>query len=200
MFQGILIDKDDSGYRASLQQISDDQLPEGDVTVRVAYSTLNFKDGLAITGSSPVVRKFPMVPGIDLAGTVESSGHPDYKVGDQVVLNGWGVGEGHWGGLAQKARLNGDWLIPLPHQFSTAQAMAMANRGTIRRRAAGMAGSKDGALSAKRRAATTRVPPDLGGDSGPQHVARVAAGRAVVEGDRDAVGLEHGRALALAHL
>jgi NADPH:quinone reductase-like Zn-dependent oxidoreductase len=83
MFQGILIDKDDSGYRATLQEINDDQLPEGDVTVRVAYSTLNFKDGLAITGSSPVVRKFPMVPGIDLAGTVEVSGHPDYKVGDQ---------------------------------------------------------------------------------------------------------------------
>lgn len=90
MFKGILIDKDDSGYRATLQEINDDQLPEGDVTVRVAYSTLNFKDGLAITGSSPVVRKFPMVPGIDLAGTVEVSGHPDYKVGDQVLLNGWG--------------------------------------------------------------------------------------------------------------
>jgi acrylyl-CoA reductase (NADPH) len=104
MFNGILIDKDDSGYRASLQQIDEAQLPEGDVTVRVAYSTLNFKDGLAITGSSPVVRQFPMVPGIDLAGTVEVSSHPDYKVGDQVLLNGWGVGESHWGGLAQKAR------------------------------------------------------------------------------------------------
>ncbi len=89
MFNGILIDKDDSGYRASLQQIDEAQLPEGDVTVRVAYSTLNFKDGLAITGSSPVVRQFPMVPGIDLAGTVEVSSHPDYKVGDQVLLNGW---------------------------------------------------------------------------------------------------------------
>ena len=80
MFKGILIDKDDNGYRATLQEINDDQLPEGDVTVRVAYSTLNFKDGLAITGSSPVVRKFPMVPGIDLAGSVEVSGHPDYKL------------------------------------------------------------------------------------------------------------------------
>jgi acrylyl-CoA reductase (NADPH) len=129
MFKGILIDKDDSGYRATLQEISDDQLPEGDVTVRVAYSTLNFKDGLAITGSSPVVRKFPMVPGIDLAGTVEVSGHPDYKVGDSVLLNGWGVGEGHWGGLAQKARLNGDWLIPLPTAFSAAQAMAVGTAG-----------------------------------------------------------------------
>ncbi|WP_223448375.1 MDR family oxidoreductase [Pseudomonas sp. BF-R-19] len=129
MFKGILIDKDDSGYRATLQEIQDDQLPEGDVTVCVAYSTLNFKDGLAITGSSPVVRKFPMVPGIDLAGVVETSGHPDYKVGDAILLNGWGVGEGHWGGLAQKARLNGDWLIPLPKAFSAAQAMAIGTAG-----------------------------------------------------------------------
>ncbi|MNQ59607.1 Acrylyl-CoA reductase AcuI [compost metagenome] len=129
MFKGILIDKDDSGYRATLQEIQDDQLPEGDVTVRVDYSTLNFKDGLAITGSSPVVRKFPMVPGIDLAGVVEVSGHPDYKVGDQVLLNGWGVGEGHWGGLAQKARLNGDWLIALPKAFTAAQAMAIGTAG-----------------------------------------------------------------------
>ncbi|WPN27547.1 MDR family oxidoreductase [Pseudomonas sp. P5_109] len=129
MFKGILIDKDDSGYRATLQEIEDDQLPEGDVTVRVAYSTLNFKDGLAITGSSPVVRKFPMVPGIDLAGVVEASGHPDYTVGDAVLLNGWGVGEGHWGGLAQKARLNGDWLIPLPKAFTAAQSMAIGTAG-----------------------------------------------------------------------
>ena len=129
MFNAIVINKDDSGYRASVQPLNDDQLPEGDVTVRVAYSTLNFKDGLAITGSSPVVRKFPMVPGIDLAGTVETSAHPDYKVGDQVVLNGWGVGENHWGGLAQKARLNGDWLIPLPEAFTAAQAMAVGTAG-----------------------------------------------------------------------
>lgn len=129
MFNGILIEKDESGYRANLTQISEDQLPEGNVTVRVAYSTLNFKDGLAITGSSPVVRKFPMVPGIDLAGTVEVSSHPDYKAGDQVLLNGWGVGEGHWGGLAQKARLDGDWLIPLPAAFTPAQAMAIGTAG-----------------------------------------------------------------------
>jgi acrylyl-CoA reductase (NADPH) len=129
MFNGILIEKDERGYRANLTQISDDQLPEGNVTVRVAYSTLNFKDGLAITGSSPVVRKFPMVPGIDLAGTVEVSSHPDYKAGDKVLLNGWGVGEGHWGGLAQKARLDGDWLIPLPAAFTPAQAMAIGTAG-----------------------------------------------------------------------
>ena len=129
MFKGIYIEKDDQGYRADLRDISEEQLPEGDVTVRVAYSTLNFKDGLAITGSSPVVRKFPMVPGIDLAGTVESSSHADYKAGDAVLLNGWGVGEGHWGGLAQKARLKGDWLIPLPKAFTAAQAMAIGTAG-----------------------------------------------------------------------
>ncbi len=129
MFNAILIDKDDSGYRAHLQQIDEQQLPEGNVSVNVAYSTLNFKDGLAITGSSPVVRKFPMVPGIDLAGTVESSSHADFKAGDRVLLNGWGVGESHWGGLAQKARLNGDWLIPLPEAFTPAQAMAIGTAG-----------------------------------------------------------------------
>lgn len=129
MFNGILIEKDQQGYRANLQRISDEQLPPGDVTVRVAYSTLNFKDGLAITGSSPVVRSFPMVPGIDLAGTVEASAHPDYQVGDEVLLNGWGVGEGHWGGLAQKARLDGNWLIPLPKAFSAAQSMAIGTAG-----------------------------------------------------------------------
>lgn len=129
MFNGILIEKDEQGYRANLRQISEEQLPPGDVTVRVAYSTLNFKDGLAITGSSPVVRSFPMVPGIDLAGTVETSAHPDYWAGDEVLLNGWGVGEGHWGGLAQKARLDGNWLIPLPKAFSAAQAMAIGTAG-----------------------------------------------------------------------
>ena len=101
MFKAILINKDDTGYRAEIRDIDDSQLPEGDVTVRVAYSSLNYKDGLAITGKGPVVRKFPMVPGIDLAGTVESSSHPEWKAGDKVVLNGWGVGETHWGGLAQ---------------------------------------------------------------------------------------------------
>ncbi|MHC5348633.1 acrylyl-CoA reductase (NADPH) [Metapseudomonas furukawaii] len=129
MFDAILIEKDEAGYRARTTQLEEAQLPEGDVTVRVAYSTLNYKDGLAITGKSPVVRQFPMVPGIDLAGTVESSSHPDYKAGDAVLLNGWGVGETHWGGLAQKARLNGDWLIPLPSAFSARQAMAIGTAG-----------------------------------------------------------------------
>ena len=110
MFKAILIDKNDDVQNVSLQQLDESQLPEGDVTIDVAYSTLNYKDGLAITGSSPVVRKFPMVPGIDLAGTVRESSHADWKAGDKVVLNGWGVGEGHWGGLSQVARLNGNWL------------------------------------------------------------------------------------------
>ena len=129
MFKGILIEKDEQGYRAALKDIDDSALPEGNVTVRVAASTLNYKDGLAITGKSPVVRKFPMVPGIDLAGTVEHSSHPDWQVGDAVVLNGWGVGETHWGGLAEKARLNGDWLVPLPQAFTPAQAMAIGTAG-----------------------------------------------------------------------
>ena len=129
MFKGILIEKDDAGYRANLTDIDEAQLPEGDVTVAVQYSTLNYKDGLAITGKGPVVRKFPMVPGIDLVGTVEHSSDPEYKVGDAVVLNGWGVGEGHWGGLAQKARLKGDWLVPLPKGFTPKQAMAIGTAG-----------------------------------------------------------------------
>lgn len=129
MFNGILIEKDESGYRAAIKEIDDAQLPEGNVTVRVSHSTLNYKDGLAVTGKGPVVRKFPMIPGIDLVGTVEESTHPEYKAGDSVLLNGWGVGETHWGGLAQKARLNGDWLIPLPASFSPRQAMAIGTAG-----------------------------------------------------------------------
>ena len=129
MFKGILIEKDDAGYRASLKEIDEAQLPEGDVRLRVSHSTLNYKDGLAITGKGPVVRRFPMIPGVDLVGTVEESESPDYQVGDSVVLNGWGVGEVHWGGLAQKARLKGEWLVPLPPQFTPRQAMAIGTAG-----------------------------------------------------------------------
>jgi acrylyl-CoA reductase (NADPH) len=129
MFKGILIEKDDAGYRATLSDIDESQLPEGDVTIQVAYSSLNYKDGLAITGKGPVVRKFPMVPGIDIAGTVSASTNVNYKVGDRVVLNGWGVGETHWGGLAQKAQLKGDWLVPLPKQFTEKQAVAIGTAG-----------------------------------------------------------------------
>ena len=129
MFKAILIEKDEAGYRAGVRELDDSALPEGDVTVRVAYSCLNYKDGLAITGKGPVVRKFPLVAGIDLAGTVEATSHPGIAVGDAVVLNGWGVGEGHWGGLAQRARLRGDWLIPLPAAFTPRQAMAIGTAG-----------------------------------------------------------------------
>lgn len=129
MFNAILIDKDEQGYRAGLAEVDDSALPEGEVTVRVAYSTLNYKDALAITGQSPVVRKFPMVPGVDLVGTVEASTHADHRVGDAVILNGWGVGENHWGGLAQRARLKGDWLVPLPAAFTPWQAMALGTAG-----------------------------------------------------------------------
>ncbi|WP_298197474.1 MDR family oxidoreductase [Novosphingobium sp.] len=129
MFNAILIEKPETRQTVSLQSLDESRLPEGDVTIDVAFSTLNFKDGLAITGSSPVVRKFPMVPGIDLAGTVRSSEHADWKPGDKVVLNGWGVGETHWGGLAQVARLKGDWLVPLPAAFTERQAMAIGTAG-----------------------------------------------------------------------
>lgn len=129
MFKAVLVEKDEAGYRAGVTEVDDAALPEGDVTVRVDYSTLNYKDGLAITGKGPVVRKFPMVPGIDLAGTVEASSHAGIAVGDAVVLNGWGVGEGHWGGLAQRARLKGDWLVPLPAAFTSRQAMALGTAG-----------------------------------------------------------------------
>lgn len=129
MFSAILIDKGEAGQMVSLTTLEETQLPDGDVSVDVDYSTINYKDGLAITGKSPVVRKFPMVPGIDLAGTVTESTHTDWKNGDRVVLNGWGVGETHWGGLAQRARLNGDWLVPLPSRFTTRQAMAIGTAG-----------------------------------------------------------------------
>ena len=127
--KAILITNDDDTYTANLTEVDESQLPEGDVQVDVDYSSLNYKDSLAITGSSPVVRRFPMVPGIDLAGTVTNSSHPNYTAGDKVILNGWGVGETHWGGLAQKARLKGDWLVPLPSAFTTKQAMAIGTAG-----------------------------------------------------------------------
>jgi len=129
MFKAIVINKDDKGYRAELGQLEESALPAGDVRVRVHYSTLNYKDGLAITGKGPVVRSFPMVPGIDFAGEVLESTAPDFKVGDAVLLNGWGVGEGHWGGLAQQARVKADWLIPLPKGFTAKQALAIGTAG-----------------------------------------------------------------------
>ncbi len=129
MFRGILITKGEAGYKAELQDIDDKVLPDGDVTVRVEWSTLNYKDGLALTGKSPVVRRFPMVPGIDFAGTVLASTHLKWKAGDKVILNGWGVGETHCGGLAEMARVKGEWLVPLPAAFTTRQAMAIGTAG-----------------------------------------------------------------------
>lgn len=129
MFSAILIEKGEAGQTAAVTSLDEAQLPAGDVDIEVEYSTLNYKDALAITASSPVVRKFPMVPGIDLAGVVTDSTHADWKKGDRVVLNGWGVGETHWGGLSQRARLNGDWLVPLPAVFTARQAMAIGTAG-----------------------------------------------------------------------
>lgn len=129
MFNGIVISKADDNYRARLEQIDEADLPAGDVSVDVDYSTLNYKDALAITGASPVVRNFPLVPGIDLVGTVSASETPAFPNGSKVILNGWGVGEKYWGGLAQKARLKSDWLIPLPAGISPKQAMSIGTAG-----------------------------------------------------------------------
>jgi acrylyl-CoA reductase (NADPH) len=129
MFNGILIEKDEENYQATVKELDENILPEGDVTVNVSHSTLNYKDALAITGKSPVVRKFPMIPGVDLAGTVTHSDSNKFKVGDAVMLNGFGVGETHCGGLAQTARLKSEWLIPLPKAFSPRQAMAIGTAG-----------------------------------------------------------------------
>lgn len=129
MFDAILIEKDEDERRVALGQVEFGALDEGDVAVDVAWSTLNYKDALAITGSSPVVRSFPMVPGIDFAGIVTESRHAEYKPGDRVVLNGWGVGEKHWGGLSKRAQVKGDWLVPLPDGISMRQAMAIGTAG-----------------------------------------------------------------------
>ena len=128
-FQAYQIDKVDDVQQCKLTQLDDSALMDGDVTIRVEYTTVNYKDGLALTGASPVVRKFPLTPGVDFSGTVEESSHADFNVGDQVVLNGFGVGEVHSGGYAQKARVNGDWLVPLPDGISSRQAMAIGTAG-----------------------------------------------------------------------
>ncbi|WP_432453378.1 MULTISPECIES: acrylyl-CoA reductase (NADPH) [unclassified Agarivorans] len=129
MFKALVLDLADKKTCASICQLEDSALPEGDVVVKVDYSSLNYKDGLAITGKGRIVRNFPMVPGIDLTGTVESSLDPRYAEGDKVVLTGWGVGEGHWGGMAEKASLKADWLVPLPKGFDGKQAMMVGTAG-----------------------------------------------------------------------
>jgi acrylyl-CoA reductase (NADPH) len=128
-FKAIVIEKSDTGTKAALIDFDEANLMDGDVTVRVEYSTLNYKDGLAITGKSPVVRRFPMIAGIDFAGTVEASSHPAWKPGDKVILNGWGCGETHLGAYGAKARVKGDWLVPLPASMSAREAMAIGTAG-----------------------------------------------------------------------
>ncbi|MHA7880045.1 MAG: acrylyl-CoA reductase (NADPH) [Saccharospirillum sp.] len=129
MFKALIIRKTDDAQSVAIESLDDAQVPAGDVVVRVSHSTLNYKDALAITGKGPVVKHFPMVPGIDLAGVVEVSESPDFAIGDAVVLNGWGVGEKHWGGLAEKARLDSQWLIPQPAGLSAAHCMAIGTAG-----------------------------------------------------------------------
>ena len=129
MFKALLLEKDDAGFRAGVTTLEESRLPAGDVLVQPAYSTINFKDGLALTNKSPVVRVWPMVPGIDGAGTVLESSHADWKPGDNFVHNGFGVGETHWGCLAERARLKGDWLVKLPAAFTPRQAMAIGTAG-----------------------------------------------------------------------
>jgi acrylyl-CoA reductase (NADPH) len=129
MFKALLLEKEDAGFRAGVTQLDEARLPAGNVTVAIDYSTLNYKDGLAITNKAPVVRAWPMVPGIDGAGRVLESTHPDWKAGDRVVHNGWGVGETRWGCLAERARLDGAGLVRLPAPFTTRQAMAIGTAG-----------------------------------------------------------------------
>ena len=128
-FKAIVIDKAETGQTVRLADFDEKDLMDGNVTVRIEWSTVNYKDGLAVTGRAPVVRRFPMIAGIDFAGTVESSRHSGWKVGDQVILNGWGLGETHLGGFAQKARVKGDWLVRLPQSMSAREAMAIGTAG-----------------------------------------------------------------------
>jgi acrylyl-CoA reductase (NADPH) len=128
-FKAIVIDKTESGQTVALTDFDEKDLMAGDVAIRVEWSTVNYKDGLAITGKAPVVRRFPMIPGVDLAGTVEASSHPHWKPGDKVIVNGWGLGETHLGAYAEKARVKGEWLVPLPASMTTRDAMAIGTAG-----------------------------------------------------------------------
>jgi acrylyl-CoA reductase (NADPH) len=128
-FKAIIVTKSDLGQNVELGQFDESDLMDGDVTVRVSHSTVNYKDGLALTGRAPIVRRLPMIPGIDFAGVVEASSHPDWKPGDKVVLNGWGTGETHLGAYGEKSRVKGDWLVPLPAGMTPAEAMAIGTAG-----------------------------------------------------------------------
>jgi len=129
VFKAALIERSDEGVRARLAELDEGDLPEGSVGVDVSFSSLNYKDALAVTGSAPIARAFPMVAGVDLAGVVSVSDHPDHGAGEAVIATGYGLGERHWGGLAQRARVDGDWLVPLPEAFSPRQAMAIGTAG-----------------------------------------------------------------------
>lgn len=129
MFKSLVINCTEDRYTAQIAEIAESELPEGDVTVDIDHSSINYKDALAITGRGPIVRHFPMVPGIDFAGTVSDSAHPDFRIGDKVLLTGWGVGEKHWGGLSEKARVKGEWLTPLPAGVNSKHVMAIGTAG-----------------------------------------------------------------------
>lgn len=129
MFNALILNQEEKRTIASVEQIDEAQLPQGEVLIDVDYSSLNYKDGLAITGKGKIIRNFPMVPGIDMAGTVAHSDDERYQVGDKVVLTGWGVGENHWGGMAQRARLKADWLVPLPKGIDSKKAMMVGTAG-----------------------------------------------------------------------
>ncbi len=128
-FDALIARKSDKGFSVGWEKLSKSDLMEGDVTVRVSHTTINYKDGLALTGKAPIIRRWPLIPGIDFVGTVEESAHSDFAVGDSVILNGWGVGEGHHGGYAQYARVSGDWLIKRPESFKAAETMALGTAG-----------------------------------------------------------------------
>src|SRR3954470_19981204 len=125
----MVIEKAEGGQKVELTQFDEANLMDGDVTIRVEWSTMNYKDGLAVTGKAPVVRRWPRIPGVDLAGTVETSPHPDWKPGDKVIVNGWGLGETHLGAYSEKARVKGDWLVRLPATMSSRDAMAIGTAG-----------------------------------------------------------------------
>ena len=129
MFNALLVNKTDEEFTAEIKEIQESDLPDGDVLIDIEYSTINYKDGLAVTNSSPIVRSWPMIPGIDLAGTVVESSNPDVSVGDKVLVNGWGIGEETFGGFSQRARLQGEWTVPVPENFTTAQTMAIGTAG-----------------------------------------------------------------------
>jgi acrylyl-CoA reductase (NADPH) len=128
-FKALVVTRPDTGYSCDFAEFDEQDLMDGDVTVRITHSTVNYKDGLAMTGKSPVVRRFPMIPGVDFAGEVVASTHKDWRIGDHVILNGFGVGETHLGGYAEKARIKGDWLVPVPYGMTHAQAMAIGTAG-----------------------------------------------------------------------